>query len=206
MEKLNLTKKYPTYYKAKSHPELVTIESAHYISIRGKGDPNGPDYAKRLGALYPVAYTIKFESKQQGKDFVVPKLEGLWWFDEQYSSVSISEAPVVVPRSAWEYRMLIRLPYFITKKMVDEGIQKAYAKKQDEMIKSVHYFEMSEGQCIQILHVGPYSTEPATLEKLHAFIVEKGLAKNGHHHEIYLNDPRKTAPEKLKTILREPVK
>lgn len=207
MEKLNLSKLYKAYYSAKTKPEVIELEPAPYLAIRGKGDPNEADYANHLGALYSVAYTLKFACKEKGQDFVVPKLEGQWWFDEQkFGTPSMETAPTAVPRREWEYRMLLRVPDFVTEQEVHSAIDSAFAKKQNECIRQVGYFTLEEGLCIQILHQGPYANEPESLNKLLELIKEKNYLKNGHHHEIYLNDPRKTAPEKLKTILREPVK
>lgn len=207
MEKLNLSKLYKSYYHAKTKPEIVDMGPAQYLSIRGKGDPNGEDYSNRVGALYPVAYAIKFKYKEKGCDFVVPKLEGLWWFDEKkFGLPDLGEAPKAVPRSEWEYRMLIRMPDFVAKEDLGRAKETALAKKGNPLIQDVEFFEMTEGKCVEILHIGSYASEPESLAKLNELIQEKAFGKNGHHHEIYLNDPRKTAPEKLKTILREPVK
>lgn len=208
MEKLDLTKKYKTYFTAKTEPQLVEIERANFLSISGKGDPSGKDFTQRIEALYPVAYKIKFEFKAKNRDFVVSKLEGLWWYDEQkFSGKTIENASVDVPRSEWEYRLLIRLPDFVMKKNADDAIAAAIDEgKGGEHGNKVEFFTMHEGKCIQMLHIGPYPTEPESLKIIGAFAEEQKLAKNGLHHEIYLSDFRKTKPEKLKTILREPVK
>ena len=207
MEKLDLTKQYKTYFTAKAKPELVDIETANFISITGKGDPSHKAFIEKIEALYPVAYAIKFDFKAKGKDFVVSKLEGLWWFDEnQFPNKTMMNASIDVPRSEWEYRLLIRLPDFVTKNDFDKAAQIALAKKNVSLIHQVEFLEMTEGKCVQMLHVGPYSTEPKTLKEIGKFIEKNQLAKNGLHHEIYLSDFRKTEPRKLRTILREPVK
>lgn len=207
MEKADLSKKYKQYFTAKAEPQMVDIEAASFISITGKGDPSGEAFAGSIQALYTTAYGIKFFYKDQGKDFVVSKLEGLWKFDaEKYKGIGMSEAPAKIPRSEWEYRLLIRMPDFVDKKIVEKAIPEIAAKKDLAEVKKVEWFEMKEGKCIQLLHVGPYSTEPESLAKIAAFSAEHGLKQNGLHHEIYLSDFRKTAPDKLKTILREPVK
>jgi hypothetical protein len=207
MEKLDLTKKYKSYFTAKTKPELVEIETANFISICGKGDPSGKDFSNRIETLYPLAYTIKFSCKAKGKDFVVSKLEGLWWFDEKkYANKTISNTSVEVPRSEWEYRLLIRLPDYVTQQDFELAIETITRKKNSPLFKEVAFFTMTEGVCIQMLHLGPYSTEPESLKIISEFSNEHKLIKNGFHHEIYLSDFRKTAPEKLKTILREPVK
>jgi hypothetical protein len=207
MDKLDLTKEYRTYFTAKAKPELVTIEDAHFISIKGKGDPSAPAFAKNIEALYSTAYPIKFMYKAQNRDFTVSKLEGLWWFDEnKFPGKNIKTAATEVPRSEWEYRLLIRMPDFVTADDIDKAKEIVSTKKELAMIGHIEYFTMQEGKCVQMLHVGPFSTEPESLLKIAAFTEENKLARNGLHHEIYLSDFRKTAPEKLKTILREPVK
>ncbi|MGC3947205.1 MAG: GyrI-like domain-containing protein [Chryseolinea sp.] len=207
MEKLDLIKKHKAYFNAKNVPELVTIEPARFISIRGKGDPSAKPFIDKIEALYPVAYAIKFNYKDQEKDFVVSKLEGLWWFDtNRFPDMTITNSSVKVPREEWEYRLLIRMPEFVSKEDIQKAKTKVIEKKDLTLAKEIEYFEMIEGTCVQILHVGPFSTESESLTKIAAFTSEKRLMQAGLHHEIYLSDFRKTKPEKLKTILREPVK
>ncbi|WP_300603120.1 GyrI-like domain-containing protein [Niabella sp.] len=207
MEKLDLTKQYPHYYTAKPEPALVTIEVAQFLSITGKGDPSGETFKKHIEALYSTAYTLKFACKARNRDFVVSKLEGLWWFDEsRFHIQSAAEASQLVPRSEWEYRLLIRLPDFVTKQDVQESQAAVLVKKQLIDVQFLELFHMEEGRCVQLLHKGPFATEPESLEKISSFMNEQHLTRNGVHHEIYLSDFRTTAPEKLKTILREPVK
>lgn len=207
MNKLDLTKKYKTYFTAKTKPELVQIEMAQFISIQGKGDPSDKSFADRIEALYSTAYTLKFSFKTEDKDFVVSKLEGLWWFDEKkYAGKSIANASVDVPRSEWEYRLLIRLPDFVTKQHLEKAKEKVIAKKDIRLVKQLEFYKMTEGKSVQMLHVGSFSTEPESLKQIGTFMGTNKLTKNGFHHEIYLSDFRKTEPNKLKTILREPVK
>lgn len=207
MEKIDLTKKYKTYFTAKTKPEVVQIDKAQFISICGKGDPSEKPFADRIEALYTTAYTIKFDCKTQGQDFVVSKLEGLWWFDEtKYLSKSMTNTSIDIPRSEWEYRLLIRMPDFVSNKELVKARENVIAKKNIQLARQIEYFTMTEGKVVQMLHVGPFSTEPETLKQLATFIEINQFAKNGFHHEIYLSDFRKTEPDKLKTILREPVK
>lgn len=207
MEKLDLTKKYKTYFTAKTTPELVTIEPAQFISITGKGDPSGDAFALNIEAIYSTVYTLKFASKAKGKDFVVSKLEGLWWYDEEkYATQAMADTPVDIPRSEWEYRLLIRLPDFVTEAALEASKKAVIVKKNNQFVRHVEFYTMTEGKCVQLLHIGPFSTEPESLRKIMAFSKANKLERNGSHHEIYLSDFRKTAPEKLKTILREPVK
>jgi hypothetical protein len=207
MNKLDLTKKYKSYFTAKTTPEIIEIAPARFLSITGKGDPSAQAFANTIEALYSTAYTLKFACKAKDKDFIVSKLEGLWWFDEHtYAGQTMATTSVEVPRSEWEYRLLIRLPDYVDKSDVESAIATVVTKKNIQLAKTITFFEMTEGKSVQMLHVGPFSTEPETLQKMAAFMEEHNFSKNGCHHEIYLSDFRKTAPHKLKTILREPVK
>ena len=207
MEKLDLTKAYKAYYTATNQPALIDIPAASFLSIEGLGDPSGQQYADKLQALYSVAYTVKFMCKALGKDFTVAKLEGLWSFDEnKYAQLSMAEASVKVPRAEWRYRTMIRMPEFVTSEQVGIAVQQVLDKKQISLVKEITLFQMTEGKSVQMLHIGPFANEPETLQTMMEFIQLHGLKKNGLHHEIYLSDFRKTAPEKLRTILREPVK
>jgi hypothetical protein len=207
MKKLDLTKQYKNYYTATNEPRLIDTAEVRYLSIAGTGDPDGQPYADNLQALYSVAYAVKFKCKALDKDFTVAKLEGLWSFDEKkYAQTGMTDAPVKIPRSEWFYRMLIRIPEFVTLEQIDAAKQQVLDKKQLLLVKEVELYTMTEGKAVQMLHTGPFDKEPETLAKILKFTTDHGLQKNGLHHEIYLSDFRKTAPEKLKTILREPVK
>jgi hypothetical protein len=207
VQKVDLAKRHKKYYSAARTPEVVHIEPAEFLAITGKGDPSGPAFLERIQALYSTAYTLKFQCKAQGRDFVVAKLEGLWWYDEtKHGSPSMADTARNVPRNEWEYRLLIRMPECVSEPMVAACAREAAEKKELPLARSVEFLRMAEGTCVQMLHVGPFSTEPETLARMWEFIASKRFAKNGLHHEIYLSDFRKTAPEKLKTILREPVK
>lgn len=207
MEKLDLTKQYKAYYTAANQPQLLDIPAAQFLSISGKGDPSEKPYLDHIQALYATAYTLKFMNKALGEDFVVAKLEGLWNFDEEkYPGLSMQEAPLKVPRSEWKYRMLIRMPDYVTGQQLNTAIQQIIAKKQIRLAAGVELFKMQEGKVVQMLHTGPFANEPETLQKMLDFIQANNLQKNGDHHEIYLSDFNRTPPEKLRTILREPVK
>jgi hypothetical protein len=207
MSKLDLTKHFKSYYTAKAKPEVVEIETAHFLSITGKGDPSDKEFLSSIQAMYATAYTIKFAYKAKSKDFVVARLEAQWWFDEhQYGNVTLEEAPTAVPRSEWQYRLLIRMPDYVTKHDVKSAAETVVAKKQIQLAGDVEFYTMAEGKTVQMLHVGPFDKEPETLKEMKTFMQAHNFKKNGLHHEIYLSDFRKTAPEKLRTILREPVK
>lgn len=207
MEKTDLVKQYKDYYTAKSNPQLVDLPPAQYLSITGKGDPSDADFAENIQALYTTAYAVKFFYKEGGKDFTVSKLEGLWHFDlKKYQGISMDDAPLKIPRSEWSYRLLIRMPDYVMQSAVEGMLSEIADRKDNPRVKKVEWFTLHEGKCAQVLHTGPFSEEPQTLKKLNAYMQENNLQHNGEHHEIYLSDFRKTAPEKLKTILREPVK
>lgn len=206
MEKLDLKKKFKTYYTASKKPEIQDFEAAQYLSISGKGDPDGDSYAEKVQALFSVAYTLKFACREEGKDFVVPKLEGLWWFDdEKYGKVTLGEAPKLIPRSEWHWRMMIRMPEFVGPQALASVIEKVVEKKQLNLAREVEWFTRPPERVVQILHVGPFEREPETLGVLQQFIEAHGFQKAGLHHEIYLTDIKRVDPEKWRTILREPV-
>ncbi len=205
--KADLSKQYKDYYSAKTTPAIISFPAAQYIALIGKGDPNGPLFAANIAAVYGTAYTIKFACKTQGNDFTVPKLECQWWYDEQiYPNLTITDAPNNIPRSDWDYRLLLRLPDFATPTMVTNAADSVFSKKGSAEAKNIAYFQLPPMQAAQILHVGPFATEHDSLIILYNYMQQNNLFRNGPHHEIYLSDFRKTAPEKLKTILREPVK
>ncbi|UKJ09096.1 GyrI-like domain-containing protein [Solitalea lacus] len=204
--KIDLTKQFKSYYSAKLKPELIEIEPAQFLSIEGIGDPSGKTFSDNIQTLYAVAYAIKFGWKARNKDFTVAKLEGLWWFDEQkFGSYGLADAPMKVSRDEWNYRMLIRLPDFVTQADVHEAIETVILKKNLFLAKNCSLFRMHEGAVVQLLHVGPFAEEPGSLLQIQEFINQNNLKRNGVHHEIYLSDFRKVSSDKLKTILREPV-
>jgi hypothetical protein len=207
MEKIDLVKQYKTWYTAPKKPAQTIIPPAQLLAITGKGDPSGDVFTQKIAALFGVAYTVKFAQKAKGKDFAVPKLEAQWWFDiNKYGIPDLHQAPQIIPRSEWEFRAMIRMPDFVGQQDINDAIELAFDKKALDETKNITLFHLDEGLCVQMLHIGPFSTEPASLSLMHTYIQEKGLLHNGLHHEIYLSDFRKSAPDKLKTILREPVR
>jgi DNA-binding PadR family transcriptional regulator len=181
---------------------VVDVPELRYIAVDGRGDPNtSAAYADAVEALYAVAYTLKFASKKTlGRDFTVGPLEGLWRADD----------PTVFTarhKQSWEWTMMISQPDWITEDMVRSAVDTVAGKKQNAALGKVRPHTFVEGMCVQILHIGPYDDETATLERLHNhYLPDNGLAFNGDHHEIYLSDARRIAPAKLKTVLRQPVK
>jgi hypothetical protein len=197
--KLDLSKEYKDYYKATTTPELHEFDEGQYLSIEGVGAPGGDEFTKKVGALYPLAYGVKNLYKKAGSDFGVAKLEGLWWVD--------SEKPFMdMPRKKWCWQLLIRLPEFVSFQMIEEAKAVVIKKKKIKLVNEISLHKMKEGLSVQVLHIGPYSTEAKTIEEMYAFIRENNLVPNGIHHEIYLTDPGRVPEDKMKTILRQPVK
>ena len=202
-------KEYKEFYLPKAKPELVTVPPMNYIAVRGKGDPNEEEgaYKQAIGLLYGIAYTIKMSKKGSHQidgyfDFVVPPLEGFW---QQSGSNTIDYAH----KENFEWISVIRLPDFVTKADFDWAVQEAAAKKKLDF-SPVEFLTVDEGLCVQCMHIGPYDDEPATVAAMDAFVQANGYANDltdaRRHHEIYLSDVRKTVPEKLKTVIRHPIK
>lgn len=181
-------------FKASRNPELVDVPDGMFLTIAGQGAPESEGFATAVSAIYAVAYGIKFELKDRGVDFKVPPLEGLWSAPEGLAS----------PRDQWTWKLLMRMPPE-AEAVLPEVRRRVAAKRNDPLVESVGLERFSEGLAVQVLHVGPFADEPATLARLDRFIEEHGCRRRGLHHEIYLSDFRRTAPEKLKTILRQPV-
>jgi hypothetical protein len=181
---------------------LVEVPEMQFLMIDGHGDPNtAQEYKDAVEALYAVAYKVKFASKKAlGQDYTVPPLEGLWWAADMATFVSRD-------KSAWDWTMMIMQPDWITAQMVEEAVQQVAKSKDLPALPKLRLGTYHEGLSVQIMHVGSYDDEAPTIAKLHnEFLPENGLTEAGKHHEIYLSDPRRTAPEKLKTVLRQPVK
>lgn len=180
---------------------VVKVPKLNFLSIEGKGDPNtSQEYKEAVEALFPVAFKIKFTVKKElGQDYAVMPLEGLWWAADM-NKFSAND------KNAWLWESLIMQPSFITQKIFQKAVDEVKAKKDLPGLAKIKFITLEEGFSAQILYVGSYSEEKNTIEKLHAFIKEKGGSLTQKHHEIYLSDPRKTAPEKLKTIIRQPFK
>lgn len=198
--KTDLRLQHPDYYNPPARPVLAVFEPLPYVAISGRGAPGGLQHTAAMEALYPVAYAAKFAAKAQGKDFTVAKQEGLWWFDVYLPAAE-------VPREEWNWTLLIRLPDFVDKAAVDAAKATATTKKPDNLtIGDVHYRELNEGHCVQMMHHGPFDAEPETVRMMEQFMEEQSLEYNGLHHEIYVTDFLRTPPEKLKTVLRYAVK
>jgi len=171
--------------------------------IDGHGDPNtAQEFIDAVEALYPIAYKLKFASKQElGKDYVVPPLEGLWWAEDMTTFTTARD------KSQWDWTMMLMVPEWINEDMVVAAKERVKTKSAPKSLEKVRFETLEEGLCVQTLHIGSYDNETAVLEEMHhVFIPENGLKMTKKHHEIYFSDFRKTAPDKLRTVLRQPVK
>ena len=202
-------KEYKEFYMPPRKPGIITVPSMNYIAVRGKGDPNAEDseYKASIGLLYGIAFTIKMSKMGSHQidgyfDFVVPPLEGFW---QQDGVDGIDFAH----KENFRFISVIRLPDFVTKGIFDWAVREASLKKKTDF-SSVEFLTMDEGLCVQCMHIGPYDDEPVTVEMMHRYAEENGyvpdFSSGRLHHEIYLSDPRKAAPEKLKTVIRHPVR
>jgi len=204
MTKIDLKKQFKELYNVGARakePHLVEVPPLQYVMIDGTGDPNtSEEYKKAIGTLYAVAYTVKFLAKDSGSDFGVMPLEGLWWTDPP-------EAFSQDDKSNWMWTAMILQPELVSRTMVDCGLASALDKgKIDSDAAAKMRFEtLREGTAAQVLHIGPYADEGPTIAGLHAFVAASGYRLRGKHREIYMSDPRRVAPEKMKTIIRHPV-
>ncbi|NLI84476.1 MAG: hypothetical protein GX440_03545 [Propionibacterium sp.] len=201
MDKIDFKKTLDSYQAKRGVFRLVEVPPLHYLMIDGHGDPNtSPAFAEAIETLYPIAYKLKFASKQGlGRDYVVPPLEGLWWADDM-------DAFSNRDKSQWDWTLLLLVPDWIDQAMVDAAVEQVAAKDPPARLGDVRFDLLDEGLCVQTLHIGSFDDEGPVLQRLHEeFIPSQGLTPTGHHHEVYFSDFRRTAPDKLRTLLRQPV-
>lgn len=202
-------KEYKEFYLPPKKPGIVTVPPINYIAVRGKGNPNieGGEYKQSIGLLYAIAFTIKMSKKGNHQmegyfDYVVPPLEGFWWQDN-------SKVIDYTRKEDFHFISVIRLPDFVTREEFDWALEEATRKKKQDFSK-VEFLTYDEGLCVQCMHIGSYDDEPETVDKMHAFMREQGyeldITDKRYHHEIYLSDARRVAPERLRTVVRHPVK
>lgn len=202
-------KEYKEFYMPKNKPSIVEVPPMNYIAVRGKGNPNeeGSEYKESIGLLYGIAFTIKMSKKGNHQidgyfDYVVPPLEGFWW-QENTEGIDYSR------KEDFNFISVIRLPDFVTKEDFDWAISEATKKKETDFSK-VEFLTYDEGLCVQCMHIGSYDDEPATIQIMHDFMTAEGyeldITDKRFHHEIYLSDARRVAPERLKTVIRHPIK
>lgn len=192
-------------YKAKAKPAIVDIPEMLFVMVDGEGAPeNNPAFQDAMAILFGVVYTIKFWDKQHAipadyAKFKLTPLEALWWQKDGKAFTSSSRP------DDWKWTVMIRLPEFVTPKFFKEVIKELTAKKKSDIYKRARLEKFKEGDCVQVMYIGPYDHEEADIREMHAFALEAGYKLSGKHHELYFSDPRRTAPEKLKTIIRQPV-
>lgn len=202
-------KEYKEFYMPKNKPEIVDVPPVNYVAVRGQGNPNeeGGAYKQAIGILYSIAFTIRMSYKGEYKikgffEYVVPPLEGFWW-QEGVDGIDYSD------KSTFNWISVIRLPDFVTKEEFDWAVKEASEKKKMDC-SSAEYLTINEGLCVQIMHIGSYDDEPATVAKMNEYIEQEGykndISETRLHHEIYLSDARKVAPEKLRTVIRHPIR
>ncbi len=196
-DKIDLKKQYPDYYQATTEVAEVKLGAGNFVTFDGHGEPGGAAFQNAIGTLYAVAYTIKQSAKERDADFVVAPPEAQFWVEDR------SGKPL--PMADWRWRILLRLPTGINRAHVERAKDRVGAKRGDLPAQKVAYERIHEGRAIQILHVGPYNTEDSDIQRLQEYAREHGLKLNGPHHEVYLSDPGRTAPERLRTILRAPI-
>ena len=199
-QKFDTYKEFAADYVTPKEPALLRLKPARYLAIAGRGEPGGAAFQAAIGALYNGAFTVKMARKFAGRDYTVSKLEGLWWADE------LGREFLETPRGNWNWKLMIRTPAFIAEKEVGTAISKLLEKGKPPEVAGVKLESLEEGQCVQVLHSEPYDAEQATIARMRALAAAKGLAFHGLHHEIYLSDPRRVPPAKLRTILRHPVR
>ncbi len=186
------------YFPSAKEPVFVDVPSMQFAMVDGVGNPQAKDFQEAIGALYGVAYTIKFAAKKERiRDVMVMPLEFLLWGES-------GDDFLVLDKEHWRWTMMLMEPPTVTRKMFDQGVKQLRERKNPPGLDKVRLERFREGKAAQILHIGPYSAERPTIERLHAFIRENGYRLSGKHHEIYMGNPQRSAPEKLKTVIRQP--
>ena len=202
MDKLDFKKMYKAYYSPKpGKPEIITTPSMQYLMVDGHGDPNeSVEFQHAIGALYSTAYTIKFTRKksEKGNDFSIGALEGLWW-NEGNKPFGVGK------KEDWLWTVMIWLPDDVSQAEFKQAVETLKVKKPNPSLETIRLARFDEGKVVQIMHIGPYGEEQPSVDKMEAYARAEGYSQSGKHHEIYFGDPRRTAPDKLRTILRHPV-
>lgn len=199
MEKIDLKKEYKRAFTGKKDPEIITIPTMRYVTVSGKGDPNTSEaFERAVAVIYGMAYTMKFESKKSDRDFVVAPMEGQWWAEDVMDFTEDN-------KDNWLWKIMIALPDFIDEKAFDEAKAILKEKKNPPDLDKAQFESMEDGLSVQVKYIGPYSQEAATIANMHHYAEEQGYKLRGYHREVYLSDPRRTEPDKLKTIIRHPL-
>lgn len=200
MDKVDLRKELKDLYNpSKNQISFVDVPAMNFLLVNGEGNPNSPQYQNAVEALFSVSYALKFMIKKaQGIDYSVMPLEGLWWVDDMSKFAAVS-------KDEWKWTAMIMQPKYVTAQDVSAAVEQIKKKKNLPALPRLRFESFQEGEAAQIMYIGPFAEEGSTIQKIHQAITSSGHKLSGKHHEIYLNDPSKTAPEKLKTILRQPM-
>lgn len=198
--KLDLYQEFTRQYVKPKKPVFVDIPAIKYLTADGSGRPGSEDFQRKIGALFGVAYTIKMARKYAGRDYKVCGLEGLWWFDDANKPVS------EVPLDEWNWKLMIRVPDFVTAREVRQAVTALAKKGKLPDGVEIQLERIKEGRCVQMLHVGPYQDEAHTVQTMMEFAAANKMRFDGPHHELYISDPRRVPPERLRTILRQAVR
>jgi hypothetical protein len=201
LEKVDLFKQLrKSEYSQPKRPALIEVDEGYYLTIDGDGEPGSEQFSTKVGALYAVAYTIKMTRKSDGhQDYVVGKLEGQWWSDRGVDLKNI-------PKQEWCWKLMIRIPDFVTHDELEQAVRTLSDKGKDPAVNKVKLERLKEGTCVQMLHIGSFEQEWESISQMLDFARKQGYESHGHHHEIYISDPRRVPPERLKTVLRMPVR
>ena len=200
--KLDYKKEYPLLYRPKNKPTILDVPSMKFFMIDGKGDPNtAKEYKEAIEVLYAISYALKMKiikKEEPEKDYVVPPLEGLWYIDDMSKWVETS-------KDDWKWTMMIRIPDYVTSEQIEKAREITEETKKLAALAKIYVKDYEEKKVVQMMHIGSYAEEHANIMKMHQYAIENGYSISGHHHEIYLSDPRKVDPAKLKTIIRQPI-
>lgn len=198
-EKIDLFKQLKTDFKQSKKPLLLNTTTGQYLTINGKGKPGGDSFQQAVEAMYSMAFTVKMTRKSEGLgDYVVCKLEALWWVDGRENLSQVDQ-------NLWQWKLMIRTPDHVSDADIQKACNALKNRGKAPAIENITLEKIDEGQCVQMLHVGPYEKEYETIAEMQTFMTTHNLKANGPHHEIYISDPRRIEPERLKTILRQPV-
>ena len=203
-KKLDLKKQFPEFYNPSRDPHFIEIPEMNFFMVDGIGYPvDNPLYQEAMQLLYGASFSLKMKIiKPTGKDYVIPPLEGLWWADD----MEVFTKGYIERKNEWKWTSLIRIPDFISKEQVENGLKIFKETKNPENYSKLRYQKYLEGKVVQVLHLGPFSEEGPVIERMHEYALDQGYILHKKHHEIYISDPRRTKPEKLRTIIRQPIK
>ncbi|MHA2095928.1 MAG: GyrI-like domain-containing protein [Candidatus Hodarchaeales archaeon] len=204
VKKSDLKKQFPMLYNPARDPHIIDIPDMWFFMVDGTGHPgNNPLYQEAMQLLYGASFTLKMSvMKPLGKDYVVPPLEGLWWAED----MTVFTKSFMEKKDEWKWTSMIRIPDFVEEEQIKKALRIFKEKKNPENIHKIRYEKYSEGTVVQVLHLGPYSEEGPIINNMHKYAGDNGYLLHNKHHEIYLSDPRRTKPEKLRTVIRQPIK